>query len=105
MVDEPLLPTEPVLTIHGPCVPSARTFTNQTCTTVVTRQEFDQLMRIVAPGAQTAPGTRRTVAQMYAELLAFDMAARNSGLEKSPESQETLRLVRLRTIADLYRRN
>jgi parvulin-like peptidyl-prolyl isomerase len=38
-------------------------------------------------------------------LLAFETAARASGIEDSSEFQEMLQLVRLRTIADLYRRS
>jgi hypothetical protein len=60
-------------------------------------------MRIVAPESKINANTRRSVALMYAELLAFEKAARESGIENSPDFQETLRLVRLRTVADLYR--
>jgi hypothetical protein len=104
---EVLSSTEPVLTVHGACVASGKTSARggRACTTVITRQEFDELMRIVAPGSQINPGTRRTVANMYAELLAFETAARESGIEDSPEFRKTLQLVRLRTVADLYRHN
>lgn len=101
-----LLPaTEPVLTVHGACSGKVPAREDQTCATVVTRQEFDELMQIVAPGSQTNPSTRRTVALMYAELLAFETTARESGIEDSHEFQEMLQLVRLRTVADLYRRS
>jgi hypothetical protein len=105
--DASLALTEPVLTIHGICPSSGnvRPGENQPCTTVLTRQEFDELMRIVAPGTKVNSGVRRNVAQMYAELLAFETAARRSGIPDSPEFQETLQLLRLRTLADMYRRS
>jgi hypothetical protein len=101
--EETLPPTAVVLTVHGACPANASTHRDKPCTTTVTRQEFDELMRIVAPESKINANTRRSVAFMYAELLAFETAARESGIENSPDFQETLRLVRLRTVADLYR--
>lgn len=92
--------TEPVLTIHGACEKEEKA-----CATVVTRQEFDELMEVVAPGAKSNPGARQNAARTYAELLAFETAARKAGVLDSREFQETLLLLRLRTLADFYRRN
>jgi hypothetical protein len=42
---------------------------------------------------------------MYAELLAFETAARQAGIPDTPEFHWTLQLLRLRTLADSYRRD
>jgi parvulin-like peptidyl-prolyl isomerase len=47
---------------------------------------------------------RRNLAQAYAELLAYAQAADKAGLEKDPKFTELMRLLRLRTLADFYRR-
>lgn len=94
--------TEPVLTVRGACPNLGKEA--EACNTVVTRQEFDEMMEIVAPGAKTNPGARQNAARTYAELLAFESAARKAGILDSSEFQETLHLLRLRTLADFYRR-
>lgn len=99
---------EPVLTLHGVCHPPEQPGAGggkKDCATQVTRQEFDQMMEIASPGAKTSPGVRQNVARMYAELLAFETPARDSGIQDSREFQLTMQLLRLRTLADLYRRN
>lgn len=98
---------DPVLTIHGVCpsygnAPSAGT---DRCATVVTRQEFDELMRLLAPGAKITAAMRQNAAQMYAELLAFETAAGKAGIADSAEFQARMRLLRMRTLADSYRRS
>src|SRR5579863_4680570 len=99
--------TEPVVTIRGVCPPpgGVTPTSGEACATVVSRREFDDMITIAAPGAKTNPAMRRSVAQMYAELLAFEAAATKAGIPDSPEFQETIRLLRLRTLADLYRRS
>lgn len=99
--------TEPVLTVHGVCPSSGESskMDAAACATVVTRQEFDELMNIVAPGKKADSGMRQNVAKMYAELLAFETAARKAGIADTPEFHWTLQVLRLRTLADSYRRD
>lgn len=97
--------TEPVLTVHGICTSSGEKTDAKACTTVVTRQEFDELMKIVAPGKKGDSSIRQNVATMYAELLAFETAARKAGIPDTPEFRWTLQVLRLRTLADSYRRD
>jgi len=105
--DPSVASTDPVLTIHGACPPSgnASAAGADSCTTVVTRQEFDELLRVLAPGPKISAVMRQNVAQTYAELLAFEMSARKAGIADSAEFQEKMRLLRLRTLADSYRRS
>lgn len=99
--------TDPVLTIRGVCTeltPASET-DGRTCSTVVTRKEFEVLMDMVAPGSKGNAGARQSVAKTYAELLAFETAARKAGIPDTAEFRWTLALLRLRALADSYRRN
>jgi len=48
---------------------------------------------------------RRNLAQAYVELLAYAQAAEKAGVDKDPKFTEVMRLVRMRTLADIYRRD
>jgi parvulin-like peptidyl-prolyl isomerase len=88
-----------VLTVHGVCPAGA-----EDCSTEVTREQFDNLLKIAAPGAQATAATKRNFARTYTDLLAYESAAKKSGIESSPQFQETMEWLRLRTLAELYRR-
>jgi hypothetical protein len=100
--------SDPVITIHGFCenrLTQPSTAANS-CTTVVTRDEFEKLvnsMNIV--GKKLGPETRRNLAETYAQYLALERPATKAGLERTPQFAEIMRWWRLRTLADLYRSN
>lgn len=99
--------SEPVITIRGQCEPSARTTAENTrsCSRVITREEFENLMKALNPGGQAiTPRGLQNLGEAYAEYVAMEAAARKSGLEETPEFREVMDWVRLRTIADFYRR-
>jgi parvulin-like peptidyl-prolyl isomerase len=98
-----LAPSDPVLSIHGVCSETENSSSDD-CTVVVSRQRFDDLMNILAPGAQVAARMKQSFAKTYAELLAFDSAARESGIDNSPQYRETMQWLQLKTLADLFRR-
>lgn len=56
-------------------------------------------------GQSVSASGRQNLAQAYVEALAFADAARKAGTEDTEEFREVMFWVRLRTIADLYRRN
>ena len=63
-------------------------------------------MHALNPGGQSVSSNgRQNLAQAYVEALAFEDAARKAGTEDTEEFREVMFWVRLRTIADLYRRN
>ena len=99
-------PSDAVLTIHGVCsfLQNPLAAGGEDCTVVVRRQEFDGLLKIVSPGAQVSPTIKHSLAKTYTDLLAFQIAAQQSGIDKSDQFQQTLEWLRLRTLADLYRR-
>jgi parvulin-like peptidyl-prolyl isomerase len=96
--------SDPVLHIRGLC-PETKTppAGGDGCTVAMSRQEFDTLMRIVAPDRQPTASMKQSVAQAYAELLAFDRAARESGIESSQEYRDKIRWLQLKTRAELFR--
>jgi parvulin-like peptidyl-prolyl isomerase len=101
----PLAPGDPVLFIRGVCRASkGESLNSDNCTVAVSRQEFEELMKIVSPRGQMAPAVMNRFAKSYGELLAFDSAARESGIDKSPQYQETMRWLEAQTLADLLRR-
>jgi parvulin-like peptidyl-prolyl cis-trans isomerase-like protein len=100
--------TEPVITIRGLCaqVPGRSGKPGNACTKQITRKDFERLMRALNPGGQSVSSNgRQNLAQAYVEALAFEDAARKAGTEDTEEFREVMFWVRLRTVADLYRRN
>lgn len=105
-----LPPNEPVITVRGLCQaengPAAKAAVPSTkdCVITVTRQQFDNLLKAFNPNNQPLPpATRRQIAQGYVEILVFAEAAKAAGVENSPEFAEVMRVLRLRTMADVYR--
>jgi len=98
---------DPVITIPGLCADnSGKDLGRADCKSTLTRQEFEDLLSALNPGGQEiSPDARRSLAQAYAEMVAFEIVARKSGLEDTVQFRELLSWLRLRTVADLYRRN
>jgi hypothetical protein len=100
--------THAVITIRGLCAEEAGTESQlgNSCSKQITRKEFERLMHALNPGGQSVSSNgRQNLAQAYVEALAFADAARKAGTEDTEEFREVMFWVRLRTIADLYRRN
>jgi hypothetical protein len=101
-------PAQPVITIRGLCGESARAGGERAgpCSKVISRKDFESLMDALNPGGQpVSPTGRQNLAQAYVEALTFAEAAKNAGMEDTPQFREVMAWVRLRAIADLYRRN
>lgn len=98
-------PGQPVITMRGVCSGKAATSAGR-CETIVTREQFEALIQAFNPGHQpVTPSMRRNLAQAYVELQAFAQAAEKAGIEKSANYKEIMRVLRLRTLADLYGRS
>lgn len=108
-------PTQPVITVKGVCqsTPVRKTaggttpkLTPTSCETVVTKADFEKLINALNTSNQTIPPSmRRNLAQAYVEFLSFSQAARKAGLDKDPRFLEIMKLIRMRTLEDVYRRN
>lgn len=94
----------PVITLRGLC-PADKASDAKACATTVTRDEFEDVLSAVSLGGQAfSPGAIRNVADNYVQNMVLADAALKTGVDKDPRIQELLRLVRLRTLADAYRR-
>lgn len=98
-----LPPDQAVVTIHGLCDKSAPK--KATCTTTITRAQFDRLMSAVNNGRPPlAAAPKRALALKYVELLALVQAAAEAGVESDPLFQEAVRLDRLQKMSEFYLR-
>ncbi len=95
----PVNASEPVITIENLCPdpkPGAE------CKTVVTKADFERILGAVRPNLP--PGARMQIAQKYVELLTFAEKGEQAGVERSPEFQEQLQLMRMQALAGAYNR-
>lgn len=97
-------PKDTIMTIHGVCQnPSG---TPNDCSMTVTKEQFEKLVQSLNPTNQAINADmRRRLGQAYAELLAGAQAGEKAGIEKTEPYQEVMRVMRLRTLSDLYRRS
>src|SRR5262249_46928655 len=97
-------PDQAVIRIQGICSAAAsKVDTTASCATVVTREEFEKLAQALEEGGQRAPATAlRNLAEVYADLLIFEQAAKKAGLEQHPQYQQFLHWQHLRSLATLY---
>jgi len=106
----PVAPTDAVITVHGLCPADTNPATNAAvptthdCVIKVTKDQFDNLLKAFNPSNQAVPqAQRRQVAQAYVELLTFSEAAKAAGAENTPAYAEVMRVLRLKTLSDIYR--
>ncbi len=102
-------PGAAVITAHGVCEDAQKRngpAKSGACDTVLTKEQFETLLNALNPGNQPLPpSARRNLAQAYVDLLAFSAAAERAGINNSVGFQEVMRLVRMRTLADLFQRS
>src|SRR5262249_1057334 len=103
-------PSQAVITMRGLCpaqtgaAAKAAVPATKDCVVTVTKEQFENL--VTAPKTTNQPVTpaaRRQLAQAYVELLIFSEAAKAAGVENTPAFAEVMRVLRLRTMSDLYR--
>src|SRR5580765_2351901 len=104
-----IAPGQPVITIQGLCPAATNPATSSAvpstkeCTTAVTKAQFDNLVKSFNTSNQPLPpAARRNLGEKYVELLIFSEAAKAAGIENSPAYIEVMRVLRLKTLGDLY---
>ncbi len=100
--------TQPVITIHGLCDDSSAKVADKgsSCSRIITREQFEKLIKVLNPEGQAISlKGQQNLARTYVEFLELEVAARNAGLDATSEFHELMQWMRLRTMADLYRRN
>jgi hypothetical protein len=105
-----LPPNTPVISIKGLCpAENGAALTNKVpstsdCSMTVTKQQFDNLVNAFNTNNQNVTqAQRRNLGQSYVELLIFSEAAKAAGVENSPAFIEVMRVLRMKTLGDLYR--
>jgi len=103
-------PNHPVITIKGLCLADEAPATKSTvpstkdCTVDVTKEQFDKLLKAFNPNSQAVTQAQlRQVGQSYVELLIFSEAGKAAGIQDTPTFAEVMRVLRLKTLGDLYR--
>ena len=103
-------PNDAVITVRGLCAAdtavanNAAVSTTHDCVIKVTKEQFDSLLKAFNPANQAVPpGQLRQIAQAYVELLTFSEAAKAAGVENTPEFAEVMRVLRLKSLSDIYR--
>jgi hypothetical protein len=92
-----IAPDAAVITIPGMCDKSPADKTKTAgCKTVVTRAEFEQLIKAVAPTMD--PTTRKQLATQYGTALVMVHKAHEMGLDQGPRFQELMRIARIGVI-------
>jgi hypothetical protein len=103
-------PNQPVIMIHGVCgagstSKSAATPDPASCTRSVTKEQFEKVLGYLnANTPRITPAQRRQIAQGYVSMLAYALAAQKAGMESDPKFIELMEFVRLRTLAETYKR-
>jgi hypothetical protein len=102
-------PNQPVISIKGLCPAKPDIATNTKvpstaeCTMSVTKEQFDNLVKAFNSNNQpVTQAQHRGLAEKYVELLVFSEAAEAAGVENTPTYAEVMRVLRLKTLGDLY---
>src|SRR5947209_1727199 len=100
-----LPPDAVVISIHGVCADHAGP-KSDACVTNITREQFDRMIAAMSFNSRVAnnPVAVRSFAQSYAQELALADAAEKAGVDKDPQFQELMKIVRTRTLADTFQR-
>ena len=103
-------PDQSVITIHGLCSAdavskSAATPDLASCTRTVTKAEFEKVLGFLnANSSRITLLQRRQIAQGYVAMVAYAEAARKEGMENDPKFIELMQFLRVRTLAESYKR-
>lgn len=103
-------PDQSVITIHGLCSADAASKSAAapdpaSCTRTLTKAEFEKVLGFLnANNPRLTLAQRRQIAQGYVAMLAFAEAARKAGMENDPKFIELMQFLRVRTLAESYKR-
>lgn len=100
-------PDAVVIEIHGLCPAAGGAQTAaDSCVTKMTRAQFDTMLSALRVNDRMmSPAAMRSMAESYVQLMAMAAAAEKAGIDKEPRFTEMLKVLRVRTLADAYRRS
>jgi parvulin-like peptidyl-prolyl isomerase len=98
-------PDAVVISIHGFC-PGSNQAKADSCATNITKDGFDRMIAALSvnPQAMNNPVAMRGFAESYVQALALSEAAEKDGIDKDPQFMELMRIIRIRMLADAYRK-
>jgi hypothetical protein len=100
---EAVAANEAVITVHGFCAEAPKA--GAECVTVINKEQFEKILGAVnQANAPMPPQAIRNLAERYVQIMAFASQAEKLGLDKDPKFQELMRVVRLNSLAEVYRR-
>ena len=106
-VDKPetIAPEKAVITVHGVCDASnGKATIPGACVTVVTREQFENLMRALHPGQDLPANARNNLGKLYAEYITIEAATHKAGMEDTAEFGEFMKWMRVLAATEYYRR-
>ncbi|MGH9570182.1 MAG: peptidylprolyl isomerase [Candidatus Angelobacter sp.] len=95
-----------VMKIKGVCSSAESGASAETgdCSITFTRAQFETMLKAIGVDQVYNPAARRGLAQGYAQLLALANEGERAGVDKGAEFQELMKVVRVRAVAESYRR-
>jgi hypothetical protein len=107
-ISQPVPLDSAVITVHGLCPPSkgGAPENPDSCATVITRRQFEAMLAVMNITNQAySPAALRSLAESYVQLMALADAGQKAGIDKDPRFDEMLKVMRVRALAELYRRS
>ncbi|MGC2695472.1 MAG: peptidylprolyl isomerase [Candidatus Angelobacter sp.] len=99
-------PEAVVVSIHGLCPAGENQENSGSCTTTITKQQFEAMLAVMNVTNQNySQSALRSIAESYVQLMALADAGQKAGIEKDPRFEAMMKIVRVRTIAEAYRRS
>jgi len=99
----------PVITVQGLCPANTSPANNSSvpstkeCKTSITKEQFIDLLKAFNQSNQpVSQADERKLAESYVDILVYAEAGKSAGMDKTPTFDEIMRVLRLRTLADLY---
>ena len=96
--------TAPVLVLKGVCDPPLPKTSKAECTTTLTRAQFETLWKTfnrqnAGPVVEQPASIRRSMVTAYGSMVTLSQEARKRGLERTPEFQLQMKVVRMQLLS------
>ena len=101
-----LAPDAAVITINGFCPDGGSNKEAPACSTKISKQQFSEMLSSMSfnPQMLNNPVAIKAFAESYVQAMLIADAAEKAGLDKDPQFETLMRIIRVRTLADAYRR-
>lgn len=69
------------------------------CKTIITRADFERLIKAAIPTPNVTPQMKRQLANALPKIIAMSTEAKNRGLDKTPQFEEMMKIVRMQILS------